>query len=95
MRSFRNGCNTGFAARVYDLEDFDPYQLQSQKVALFLMATYGEGDPTDNAMNFAKWCKNEDESTTDDFLDGLGYGVFGLGNTQYEKYNLMGKETDA
>ena len=40
-----------------------------------MMATYGEGDPTDNAMDF------NDKLDNDAFtLDGLRYSVFGLGN---------------
>jgi NADPH-ferrihemoprotein reductase len=58
------------------------------------MATYGEGEPTDNAISFYKWLKNEDEETLDHMLASTKYSVFGLGNRQYEHYNKMGKETD-
>lgn len=34
------------------------------------MATYGEGDPTDNAMEFYEWLKNSDLDLT-----GLNYAV--------------------
>lgn len=34
------------------------------------MATYGEGDPTDNAMEFYEWLKNGDPDLT-----GLNYAV--------------------
>ena len=43
-------------------------------LAVFMMATYGEGDPTDNAMEFNEKLEN-DELT----IDGLKYAVFGLG----------------
>ena len=52
------------------------------------MATYGEGEPTDNASQFIKLLKSE----TDDFE--FPHTVFGLGNTQYEFYNAMGKLLD-
>ena len=40
------------------------------------MATYGEGDPTDNAMEFYEWLK---ESTDD--LNGLKYTVSHFNHT--------------
>lgn len=74
-----------------DLETFTPEKLQCTSLAVFLLATYGEGDPTDNAMQFAKWLKNEDGELSEQALGGLKFAVFGLGSTQYEHYNKMGK----
>lgn len=39
-------------------------------LAVFCMATYGEGDPTDNSMEFYEWLKNGDPDLT-----GLNYAV--------------------
>lgn len=39
-------------------------------MAVFCLATYGEGDPTDNAMDFIDWLKNGDPD-----LNGLNYAV--------------------
>ena len=39
-------------------------------MAVFCLATYGEGDPTDNAMEFVDWLKNGDAD-----LNGLNYAV--------------------
>ena len=76
------------------------------------MATYGEGEPTDNAATFVNFLKMKagmktndaigEEKKEDGDLDdtdalcfkGLHYSVFGLGNTQYEHYNAMGKTVD-
>ena len=54
-------------------------------LALFCLATYGEGDPTDNAQEFFDWLRDADEDLT-----GLKYAVFALGNKTYEHYNSMG-----
>lgn len=39
-------------------------------LVIFVMATYGEGDPTDNAQEFFDWLKE-----TNDSLQGLKYTV--------------------
>jgi NADPH-ferrihemoprotein reductase len=56
------------------------------------MATYGEGEPTDNASMFVKYIS--DESTPRGALSHLSFSVFGLGNKQYEHFNRMGKRTN-
>lgn len=85
----------GFNAKTIDMEDFKPEVLMdSTEKAIFLMATYGEGEPTDNAIAFTKWMKNAEGTLTAETLSKLRFCVFGLGNKQYEHYNLMGKTTD-
>jgi NADPH-ferrihemoprotein reductase len=88
------GKAAGFEAKSVDLEEFDPEVLATTRFAIFLMATYGEGEPTDNASRFYKWLKNEDESVDSQFLANLEFTVFGLGNRQYEHYNRMGKHVN-
>ena len=39
-------------------------------MAIFVMATYGEGDPTDNAQEFYEWLQNDRDD-----LDCLSYAV--------------------
>lgn len=67
-----------------DMEELTKLQEISNSLAVFCMATYGEGDPTDNAMEFYEWLKNSDPDLT-----GLNYAVFGLGNKTYEHYNSV------
>lgn len=89
------GRKAGFAAHAIDLEEYDAAeQLPKEKLVIFVMATYGEGDPTDNAVEFMKYLANEDESLDAHSLEGIGYTVFGLGNRQYEHYNSMGRSVD-
>lgn len=77
--------------------------------AIFLCSTYGEGEPTDNSLSFVMELKSrigfavdmEEEKKDSEpplvepCLAGLEYCVFGLGNTQYEHYNAMGKFFDS
>lgn len=58
-------------------------------LAIFCMATYGEGDPTDNAQEFYNWLQNGESDLT-----GVKFAVFGLGNKTYEHYNAMGIYVD-
>ena len=74
----------GFDTRVIDLEDFDASEMASIPLAVYCIATYGEGDPTDSATNFVGWVKNSDGDLAEDALAHMSFAVFGLGNTQYE-----------
>ncbi|CAM9666581.1 unnamed protein product [Laminaria digitata] len=88
------GRRHGFRIDVMDLEEFSPENLLEKGKAIFLMATYGDGEPTDNAADFTTWLKNENGELPSDHLGSVQFAVFGLGNKQYEHYNFMGKSTD-
>lgn len=66
--------------------DYDNFQdLSSDYLFFFLVATYGEGEPTDNAVEFFNWLEGDADQITN-----IRYTVFGLGNSTYEFYNAMG-----
>ena len=79
----------------YDFENLD--QLPEDCVAFFVMATYGEGEPTDNAVQFMQNLQDDsfEFSNGAHRLDGLKYVVFSLGNKTYEHYNFIGRTVDA
>lgn len=86
-RLAKEGVRYRMKGMVADPEECDMEELVNLKnipnsLAVFCMATYGEGDPTDNAMEFYEWLQNGDADLT-----GLNYAVFGLGNKTYEHYN--------
>ena len=68
-------------------------QEEDQAPVILLMATHGEGEPTDNAVEFYKWA-NDKERDEERPFGGLRYAVFALGNTQYEHFCYMGKWVD-
>jgi len=79
-------------AQVVDLEMFEPEELSAESFVIFCVATYGEGEPTDNARTFYEWIM--DESRPKDLLKGLKFTVFGLGNKTYEHYNAIARRFD-
>jgi NADPH-ferrihemoprotein reductase len=84
------GKRYNYQMRAIGLERFDPNNMAGSN-AIFLVATYGEGDPTDNAKECYQWMKNE---AAEGAFQGMHYAVFGLGNKQYDQYNVMGKYFD-
>lgn len=51
---------------VVDVEDFDHENMGSEKLLLFMLATYGDGEPTDNAVGLDGWLQN----AADDVMNG-------------------------
>ena len=90
---------------IADLEEFDFDNLDafpSDKLAIFVLATYGEGEPTDNAVDFYDFISGDDVSFSGDGeadpekpLGNLKYVAFGLGNKTYEHYNAIVRRVDA
>jgi NADPH-ferrihemoprotein reductase len=93
----------GLKTMVADLEDYEYENLDKfpdDKLAVFVLATYGEGEPTDNAVEFYEFLKADDitfsegGSADDQPLSNLKYVAFGLGNNTYEHYNTMVRDVD-
>ncbi|KAJ3095678.1 NADPH-cytochrome P450 reductase [Phlyctochytrium planicorne] len=99
---------------VCDLEEYDMSELtrwpkpeDGKWLTGFFLATYGEGEPTDNAIEFYDWVmdgkgKGDDEDVDDESdpmveekpCTGLPYIIFGLGNKTYEHFNAMSRRMD-
>lgn len=74
-RLAKEGIRYRLKGMVADPEECDMEELLQLKdiensLAVFCLATYGEGDPTDNAMEFYEWITNGDAD-----LNGLNYAV--------------------
>ncbi|KAJ1559785.1 hypothetical protein HK405_009357, partial [Cladochytrium tenue] len=99
---------------IADVEDYDMselLQLPAQEdlpegekwLVGFFLATYGEGEPTDSAVEFYDWlmdgnCKGDDDNAEfeDDMVSdaagkNINYVMFGLGNKTYDHFNSMSR----
>lgn len=87
----------GLETMVADLEDYDYDNLDTfpqDKVAIFVLSTYGEGAPTDNAVDFYNAITDKAHifsEARDPALGNFQYIIFGLGNSTYEHYNSMAR----
>lgn len=93
----------GLKTMVADLEEYDFDMLDEfpqDKLAVFVLATYGEGEPTDNAVEFYEFISSDEvafskgASMDEKPLSNLHYVTFGLGNNTYEHYNSMVRNVD-
>jgi NADPH-ferrihemoprotein reductase len=89
----------GISSLVCDPEEYEFANLDtvpSDHVVFFVVATYGEGEPTDNAQPFMEFIMDEDVefSNGGKTLENLRYVVFGLGNRTYAYYNEIARKID-
>ncbi|KAG4411678.1 hypothetical protein IFR04_015176 [Cadophora malorum] len=76
----------GLEVLVADLSDYDAETIAlipESKLALLMISTYGEGDPSDNAAAFWEWVCGKGQTLN------LRYAAFGLGNSNYTHYNRV------
>lgn len=81
----------GIRALAADLDDYDHQHLAAMpdnKYVGFVVSTFGEGDPSDNAVGLYEYLiglgQNGQQQRQ---LSNLRYFAFGLGNTKYQHFN--------
>ena len=80
----------GINALVADISDYDAdsiSRIQPTHFAIFILSTYGEGDPSDNTAGLWEYLKQAMDKRTR--LENLRYFAFGLGNSKYKYYNRV------
>ena len=80
----------GLAAKLFDLADYKVRQLKDEEDILFVVSTYGEGDPPQPSLAFFEFL----EGPRAPRLEGVRYSVLALGDSTYEKYCEAGKRID-
>jgi len=78
----------------YDFETLD--KLTKEMLVVFAVATYGEGEPTDNAVQLMEFIQAEDVtfSSGESDLSNLNYVIWSLGNRTYEQFCAVGRNID-
>ncbi|EWZ90798.1 hypothetical protein FOWG_08371 [Fusarium oxysporum f. sp. lycopersici MN25] len=66
----------------------------STTIVFLILASYGDGEPTDNAEQFYNLLNNEDDDgqfhkLREHGLQNLSYAAFGLGNSSYAHFNAV------
>jgi len=77
----------GVKAKVIDLAAFTVENLVKEGLVVFIVATYGNGGPSANAVKFYRWL-NSDENFG---LSAIKFAVFGCGDRMYKHFNRMAK----
>jgi NADPH-ferrihemoprotein reductase len=78
----------------FDFNNLD--QVPSHKAVILVLASAGEGDPTENAAEFFKFIAAKGtvfSQNRNPPLGNLHFAAFGLGNTTYEHYNAVIRKT--
>ncbi len=80
----------GLTAKLYDMADYKVRQIKDEQDVLFIVSTYGEGDPPQPSVGFFEFLEGPRALK----LEGVRYSVLALGDSTYEKYCEAGKRID-
>lgn len=79
-----------FRGPVQSLDDYPISQLIHEELAIFIVATTGQGEEPDNMKRFWKFLLRRNLPTSS--LANLKYGVLGFGDSSYTKFNFAAKK---
>ncbi|XP_046469972.1 NADPH-dependent diflavin oxidoreductase 1 isoform X2 [Neodiprion pinetum] len=72
------------------MDDYDIKNLISERIVIFVVATAGQGDPPTNMKKFWRFLLRKNLLANS--LHNMYYGVLGLGDSSYVKYNFAAKK---
>ncbi|CRK94651.1 CLUMA_CG008151, isoform A [Clunio marinus] len=74
---------------VKSMNDYDVKQLIEEEIVIFVCSTTGQGEEPDNMKKFWKFLLRKNLPA--DSLERLQFGVLGLGDSSYQKFNFVAK----
>ncbi|XP_043250700.1 NADPH-dependent diflavin oxidoreductase 1 isoform X1 [Colletes gigas] len=72
------------------MNDYDIQNLDTEKIVVFVAATTGQGDPPGNMGQFWRLLLRKSLPAT--LLANVKYGILGLGDSSYQKFNFAAKK---
>lgn len=82
--------SNGFPAIVYSTEEYNLMNLPTENMVVFIVSTTGEGDHPISMKSFWKFLLRK--SLSSDALAHVEFTVFGLGDSSYEKFNVVARK---
>ena len=80
----------GLSPQLSDMADYKVRSLKDEQDLLFIVSTYGEGDPPQPSVGLFEFLEGKRVPK----LEGVRYSVLALGDSTYEKYCEAGKRID-
>lgn len=81
----------GFDAEEHDLAIESAESLRDHGIALFIVSTWGDGEPPDDAVSYVERLQSDEPLG----LEGVRFSVCALGDTGYEHFCGCGRTLDA
>ncbi|HEX8668588.1 MAG TPA: assimilatory sulfite reductase (NADPH) flavoprotein subunit [Allosphingosinicella sp.] len=80
----------GLSPQLFDMADYKVRNLKDEQDVLFVVSTYGEGDPPQPSVAFFEFLEGKRAPN----LENVRFSVLALGDSTYEKYCEAGKRID-
>ena len=78
-----------YHCEVCDLDDYEVDNLKSERLAILVSSTYGNGEAPYNGETFYEWLETQEPDLT-----SLSFAVCALGDTGYPSFAQAGKDFD-
>ncbi|CAL1525891.1 unnamed protein product [Lymnaea stagnalis] len=88
-RIVREAKRRHFSSRASAMDAYNIANLIEEQLVIFVCSTTGQGDTPDNMKNFWKFLLRKELPSSS--LKKMQFAVLGLGDSSYQKYNVVGK----
>jgi sulfite reductase (NADPH) flavoprotein alpha-component len=90
QRAYDRALNEGWSARLLNLSEVKPADLAASPLALFVVSTWGDGEPPADACDFYY----DLEKISAPALPSLRFAILGLGDKDYADFNAFARKLD-